>query len=186
MPLIAILIALALVWWNRGERSADTPDRAVVADDATLGIAAGDAVAAGAKRLTGPVTKIVDGDTLHVELAGSVTPKEKVRLLRINTPERGRPGFERATAALVALVEGKTVDLVFEDPAKPERDEFGRLLAYVWVGDVCANVELVRGGWTRFFTKYGEGWMAEEFRAAEVDARAAGAGLWNGDEWNTR
>jgi len=176
MPGLAILVAVALFWWSQRPPQSQ-------AGGGGAGAPAIERVA-GEKRHSGPVVKVVDGDTLHVELAGSVTPLEKVRLLRINTPERKRPGFERASAALTALVAGRTVELEFEDPAKPERDEYGRLLAYVFVGEKCVNVEMVRGGWTRFFTKYGEGRHAAAFRAAEAEAAKWGAGLWQGDDWN--
>lgn len=179
MPGIAVLIAVALFWWVKRPGALD--------GGAGVGGGAGATTierSADEKRLSGPVVKVVDGDTIHVELAGSITPIEKVRLLRINTPERKRPGYERASAALTALVAGRTVELAFEDPAKPERDEFGRLLAYVFVGEKCVNVEMVRDGWTRFFTKYGEGRHAAAFRAAEEEASKWGAGLWQGDEWN--
>jgi micrococcal nuclease len=181
MPGLAILIAVAAFWWMKHPHAPG--------DDARGGGSGGAGApaverVAGEKRLSGPVVKVVDGDTIHVELANSVTPIEKVRLLRINTPERKRPGFERASAALTALVAGRTVELAFENPEKPERDEYGRLLAYVFVGEKCVNVEMVRGGWTRFFTKYGEGRHAAAFRAAEEEASKWGAGLWQGDDWN--
>lgn len=142
------------------------------------------ALARGERPLRGPVVKIVDGDTLHVELAGSITPLEKVRLLNVNTPERGVAGYERATAALAALASGHAVELLFEEPGQPERDEFGRLLCYVRLDGRCLNLALVRGGWSRYFHKYGPGRFAEEFRAAELEARLAGAGLWRDGVWN--
>ncbi len=155
--------------------AAGQPDRP---DDATL------QAIRPQRTLSATVTRVVDGDTLVVVVPGSITPEEKVRLLRINTPERGRPGFERATAALIALVDGRDVGLEFEDPAKPERDEYGRLLAYVHVDDRCANLELVHAGWSRFFTKYGQGRHASAFTRAESAARSASAGLWRDGEWN--
>ena len=142
------------------------------------------ALARGEKPLRGPVVKIVDGDTLHVELAGSITPIEKVRLLNVNTPERGDPGYERATAALAALASGRTVELLFEKPGKAARDEFGRLLCYVLHDGRCLNLALVRGGWSRWFHKYGEGRYPEAFRAAELEAKLAAAGLWRDGAWN--
>jgi micrococcal nuclease len=149
-------------------------------------IASADGGAGGKAGRVGPceVLRVVDGDTLHVRIPGSPTPDEKVRLLRINTPERDEPGYERATAALMALVAGGRVELEWERPDGAERDEFGRLLAYVWTGERLVNLELVRQGWTRFFTKYGTGRCAERFRAAEEEARAAKRGLWSADGWN--
>lgn len=157
-----------------------------VDQDADPADAADDRVplARGEKPLTGPVVKIVDGDTLHVELVGSITPIEKVRLLNVNTPERGDPGYERATAALAALASGRTVELVFEKAGKPARDEFGRLLCYVLQDGRCLNLALVRGGWSRWFHKYGEGRYPEAFRAAELEAKLAAAGLWRDGAWN--
>lgn len=142
------------------------------------------ALARGEQPLRGPVVKIVDGDTLHVELAGSITPIEKVRLLNVNTPERGDRGYERATAALAALASGRTVELLFEKAGKPARDEFGRLLCYVLHDGRCFNLALVRGGWSRWFHKYGEGRYPEAFRAAELEAKLAAAGLWRDGAWN--
>lgn len=135
---------------------------------------------------TGPyeVLRVVDGDTLHVRIPGSPTPDERVRLLRVNTPERGQSGYERATACLIALTADHRVELEWERPGVAERDEFGRLLAYVHAGGVLVNEELVRQGFSRFFTKYGGGRLADRFRAAEEEARAAKRGLWTADGFN--
>ena len=135
---------------------------------------------------TGPyeVLRVVDGDTLHVRIPGSPTPDERVRLLRVNTPERGQPGYERATACLIALTAGKRVELEWERSGVAERDEYGRLLAYVHAGGVLVNEELVRQGFSRFFTKYGGGRLADRFRAAEEEARAARRGLWTAGGFN--
>lgn len=176
MPAVVVLVLL-VVWaaqqW-RGELA--TRDG---------GEAGASAVAAGeARLLEARVTRVVDGDTLHVELPGSITPSEKVRLLRIDTPERGEPGYEQASAALVALAAGRDVALSFEDPDAPARDDYGRLLAYVWIDGRCANVELVRRGFSPFVTRWGEGRLAAAFRAAQDEARARDAGLWSAGEWN--
>jgi micrococcal nuclease len=174
-----LVVALALVVFGRGplrDRLFGPPP-------------AGPDAAASADGRGGPrvgpcdVTRVVDGDTLHARIAGSPTPDEKIRLLRINTPERDEPGCERATAALMALVAGGRVELEWEKP-QAERDEYGRLLAYVWVGETLVNLELVRQGFTRFFTKYGTGRYADRFRAAEDEALAARRGLWSEDGWN--
>lgn len=114
------------------------------------------------------VLRVVDGDTIHVLWRGA---DESVRLLRINTPERGRPGYGEAREAVRCLVEGRRVRLEFETPGGPARDKHGRLLAYVFVGDLNVNVEMVRLGHSRFWTKYGAGRYAAAFREAEAKPR---------------
>ena len=107
-----------------------------------------------------PVIKIVDGDTLDVTYKGET---ERIRMLCINTPERGRPGYAEATNALRKLVERGAVRLEFEKPGKEERGGYGRLLAYLYVDDLNVNVEMVRLGWSKHFTKYGRGKYAHLF-----------------------
>jgi micrococcal nuclease len=178
----AVVALVALALFGRGPLHGLLFDRAPDAPDAPA--TAGDRAVAGSRVGPCEVLRVVDGDTLHVRVPGSPTPDEKIRMLRINTPEHDQPGFERATAALLALIDGKQVELEWEKPDAAERDEYGRLLAYVWVGETLTNLELVRQGWTRFFTKYGGGRYADRFRAAEDEARAAKRGLWTAEGWN--
>jgi micrococcal nuclease len=127
-----------------------------------------------------PVLRVVDGDTLRVRYQGCDEP---VRLLRVNTPERGRPGYADASATLRSLAAGRSVVLRFEQDGVEERDAYGRLLAYVYVGDACLNIELVRLGWSRFWTRYGKGRLAGQFEQAEREARENQRGQWRGDRW---
>jgi len=124
-------------------------------------------------RLPCRVLDVLDGDTIVVELLGRT---ERVRLLRVNTPEKGRPAFPEAKAFLELLTKGMAVGLEFEPP--DERDAYGRLLCYVFAEGTHVNVEIVRAGWSPFWTKYGEGRYALAFRLAEIYARSSGAGLW--------
>jgi len=110
------------------------------------------------------VVKIIDGDTIDVLYQGE---KERIRLLRVDTPERDEEGYFQAKKALKKLVGGREIKLEFEIPGKLERGVYGRILAYVWVDDVNVNIEMVRLGFSLFWTKYGEGKYAEEFRDAE-------------------
>jgi len=117
------------------------------------------------------LSSVIDGNTIEVEYEGEL---EQVRLLRIDTPERGEPGFNKATDALKKILVGYDVVLDFEKPGKEARDRYERLLCYVFVdtgkGWIHVNVEMVMQGHSRFWTKYGEGRYAEEFRAAEKEA----------------
>ena len=126
------------------------------------------------------VLKVIDGDTIvaRLEEPGRTKRSETIRLLRINTPERKQPGYEEAREALKYLVRGGEIQLEFEDPLVEKRGNYGRLLAYVMVEGLNVNVEMVRLGWTEFWTKYGSGRLSREFIAAQDEAAKARRGLW--------
>lgn len=119
-----------------------------------------------------PVTRIVDGDTLHLDRNGEDVT---VRLLRVNTRERGEWGYKQGQSELKRLVEGKRVRLESDDEPK---DRYGRELAYLFVGKTNINLEIVRSGWSPFFVRYGKGQYAAQFAKAEAEARKAKRGLW--------
>ena len=83
------------------------------------------------------VVEVIDGDT--VDLGNG----ERVRLVGIDTPERGECGYEKAADALGALVLGRQVELVASDE---DRDQYDRLLRYVDVNGVDAGHSLLRRG----------------------------------------
>lgn len=95
------------------------------------------------RTLTGTVVKVVDGDTIHVRIGARI---EKVRYIGMNAPElhhptKGeQPGGPEAAEANRKLVAGQAVRLELD---VQDRDKYGRLLAYVYVGDVMVNAELV-------------------------------------------
>jgi len=112
---------------------------------------------------------VVDGDTVVLD------DGRKVRYVGINTPERGRPFYKEATEANRRLVEGKTV--ILQTDTVPV-DQYGRLLAYVWVGDVFVNYEIVWQGYANMYTLPPNVKYEKEIRQAERDARENGRGLW--------
>jgi endonuclease YncB( thermonuclease family) len=67
---------------------------------------------------------VYDGDTLELENG------EVVRLIGIDSPEHSDPGGDIARDYLSALVLNRRVILV---PGNEERDDYGRLLRYVYV-----------------------------------------------------
>lgn len=131
------------------------------------------------RSLVGEVVRVVDGDTILVRLGERV---EKVRYIGIDTPEVGgrggpEPGAAEAAALNRALVEGRRVRLELD---VQERDRYGRLLAYVWVGDLMVNAELVRRGYAQVMTVPPNVRHQALFRRLQRDARQAGRGLWRG------
>lgn len=86
------------------------------------------------------VVQVIDGDTIVIEGG------ERVRYIGVDTPElEPNPAqFAREARDLNrSLVEGKRVVL---EKDISDRDRFGRLLRYVYVGRVLVNAELVREG----------------------------------------
>ena len=88
--------------------------------------------------------RVVDGDTcdLVVDCGFRHTITDRFRLARINTPERGEPGWAKATAMLEQLIAGK--DLVIRTQ-KP-KDKWGRWVAEIFVDGKCVNDQLVAEG----------------------------------------
>jgi endonuclease YncB( thermonuclease family) len=89
------------------------------------------------------VTRVVDGDTLDVT---NDQTSETVRILGIDTPERGDCGYASAAAYLRRLVTNKAVTLTAAGPGKDDRDRYRRLLRYVEVGGVDAGLALINQG----------------------------------------
>ena len=89
---------------------------------------------------TAVVSRVIDGDT--VELANG----ERVRLLGIDTPERGECHFDIASQAMAGLVLGERVTLTRDGD---DRDHYDRLLRYIDVGGSDAGLTLIEDGLAR-------------------------------------
>lgn len=113
------------------------------------------------------VIEVVDGDTIVV--AGG----QRVRMIGIDTPERGQCGYYEATAALTALVGLRPVVLV--GGARDDVDRYGRLLRYVDVDGVDANLEMLRSGHARarYDSRDGYGRHAREDAYVAADLAVA-------------
>ena len=118
----------------------------------------------------GPVTRVVDGDTIYVELDGK---NVSIRFLQMNTPERDQPCYTDASEANKQLVEGKTVRLV---PDKELVDRYDRLLRFVYVDDVLVNRVLVEQGFAEVVLYPPNDAHYDEFVGLEAKAAAAGLG----------
>ncbi len=124
------------------------------------------------------VTRVIDGDTIEVQIAGH---EDEVRYIGIDTPETVKPDTPvqcfgpQASTENHKLVEGRRVRLVFD---RERRDVYGRLLAYVYAGEVFVNAELVRGGYARTLTISPNTAHAGLFHRLARAAGRAGRGLW--------
>lgn len=117
------------------------------------------------------VLRVVDGDTIVVDYNGV---EEKVRLIGVDTPESVHPDQDKNTEAGIKAseytkkaLEEKQVELEFD---VQQRDQYGRLLAYVWVDGVMYNKTLLKEGIANLATFPPNVKYVDEFQAI-VDAR---------------
>ncbi|NIS74012.1 MAG: thermonuclease [Deltaproteobacteria bacterium] len=144
-------------------------------------------------RTTVTVTKVVDGDTISVIYRGK---RELVRLTGIDAPEEqlnekakrdaARSGVDvnliivlgrRATRFTRNVV--KKRDTVYLEFDEKKRDEYGRLLAYVWLSDGrMLNEVIVSEGYGRVYRIPPNVRYHDRFQAAQNRAKALRKGVW--------
>lgn len=118
------------------------------------------------------VTRVIDGDT--IELEGGI----KLRYIGIDAPEfrdKEECFAQSASAKNKELVEGKEVKL---EKDVSETDKYGRLLRYVYFGNIQVNELLVREGYAKSRSYPPDVKYQEKFRLVEKQARQEGRGLW--------
>ncbi len=145
------------------------------------------------------LVKVVDGDTLRVEIEGK---NESLRLLALDTEESYSGGSKPVTnAGKLASEWAKSyfgadeggflpnpvfVDIEFDtnDPVpvslRKHRGNFGRLLCYVHKNGENYNLSAISEGWSPYFVKYGRSRLYHNlFLDAEASAQAKGVAIWD-------
>ena len=119
------------------------------------------------------VINVIDGDT--IELTGG----ELLRLLAIDTPEKGEPFYDSARIFLQHLVEGKNLEVSFSHKS---RDKYGRLLGYVYIDSIFINKEIIKQGLANIYLfedNLSDNDKIDQLQAAQNDAMAAGRNIWS-------
>jgi micrococcal nuclease len=116
------------------------------------------------------VSQVIDGDTFEL------TNGQKVRLLGIDTPEKGQHYYGEASSRLEQLVKGKEV---FLEKDVSNRDSYGRLLRYVYVGSLFVNLQMVKEGYAQALVVAPNLKYSAVFLKAENETRAKGIGIWS-------
>ncbi len=125
---------------------------------------------------TWSIEQVVDGDTLKVQGADG---RFTVRLVGINSPEKGECFATQATAAMQELLAGHTVTLVKD---VSETDQYGRLLRFVQTdAGVDVGAEMVRGGFAVSRRYPPDIARNDGYDQIQAQARGAGVGEWAGD-----
>ncbi len=125
----------------------------------------------------GTVSYVVDGDTIAVRLANG--RRERVRLIGIDTPERGACLAAQATAQARRLAHGKRV-VLRGDATQDTRDRYGRLLAYAWVGGRDLGYQQVAAGLAQVYVYDRPFQRLSSYRRAEQIGRGRPQNVWRG------
>ncbi len=127
------------------------------------------------------VLEIVDGDTLHALVDGK---DESIRLIGVDAPElhhptRGEEPFGREAMDYVDDAVGEWVCL---ESDITNRDQYGRLLRYVWLPDgQLLNEALVAAGLAQVSTFPPDvRHLDDRYLPAQAAAQAAGLAIWSG------
>jgi micrococcal nuclease len=130
---------------------------------------------------TALVVRVVDGDTLDVDIDGSTV---RVRLLGIDTPEtvdQNRPvqcfGHEASAYLAQLLPKGTAVRLERDAEA---RDRYGRLLVYLYRIDdgLFVNAALLEGGFATTLSIAPNTMRARNLEVLRLQSQRDKIGLW--------
>jgi micrococcal nuclease len=115
------------------------------------------------------VVRVIDGDTIVIDGG------DHVRYIGIDSPETDEFYYSEASQLNTDLVAGKQVRL---ESDVTDKDKYGRLLRYVFVGDIFVNAEMVRQG-CAWSTAYPPDIKYQVYlEAMEKEARELKRGFW--------
>lgn len=122
------------------------------------------------------VVEANDGDTITILWGGR---REKVRLIGIDAPEvEQKPWGQRAKKYLKDLLDASRW-AVFIELDVEKKDQYGRLLSYVWTSDRrMINVQMLKEGYAMLYTFPPNIRYVDEFKKAQDEARRKGLGIW--------
>lgn len=115
------------------------------------------------------VSEVIDGDTF------SVNGDERIRMVGINTPEVDQYFYEEAKEVLMLMID-KTIVRLEQDIT--DTDKYGRLLRYVFAGELFVNLEMAKRGFANVFTVPPDVKYTDELLEAQRYARENNLGLW--------
>ncbi len=115
------------------------------------------------------VSNVIDGDTFETA-DGKI-----VRLLGINTPEKGSYYYEESTEYLRTLIEHEYVTMTGD---KTNKDWYGRELRYVYLEERFVNVEMLERGYARLYLLKDKKYQ-NVMKFAEMQAKSSAIGIWS-------
>ena len=121
-----------------------------------------------ATELAGKAAGVMDGDTMVLSAGGA---ERKVRLARIDAPEKSQPFGPEAKACLEGMVTGRSVRVSWN-----REDMYGRVIGEVVVRGRSVNEAMVEKGMAWQYAEYDK---SADLKALESKARTNRLGLWS-------
>lgn len=131
-------------------------------------------------RVSATVERTVDGDTFIAQLADG--SRERVRMLLIDTPETKKEGTPvqpfgpEASEYSKKLLTGREVELEFD---QEQRDQYDRMLAYVYLDGESVNEKLLEQGLARVVVYKPNDKYVKAFRELQAEAKSKKIGVWS-------
>ncbi|WP_166462413.1 thermonuclease family protein [Psychrobacillus vulpis] len=133
------------------------------------------------------VVEVIDGDTIKINYNGNI---EKVRYLLIDTPETNHKTLGKQPFGEDAKVRNKELlnsgNVTIEFDVGNRFDDYGRMLAYIYVDGVSVQETLLEEGLARVAyvfppnTRY-----LDNFEKASDTAKVEQIGVWETDDYVT-
>lgn len=135
--------------------------------------------------IEGIVTKVVDGDTIHV--VDNLGTKVKVRLYGIDAPETEKKNRSTGKVTKAGMLFGEEAFQALQTKVTARQvkldvmavDRYGRTVAVVKLENRDINHEMVTDGWAWAYKQYLDRPHASIYIGAEEEARLAKRGLWH-------
>ena len=125
-------------------------------------------LALNAQTLQGKVVRVADGDTITI--LDSTNAQNKVRLNKIDAPEKSQAFGEVSRKHLASMVAGNVVKVEWT-----KKDKYGRILGDITIGTTNVNLRMVQDGLAWHFKAFDN---TPAYAQAENEARAKKIGLW--------
>jgi endonuclease YncB( thermonuclease family) len=143
-----------------------------VSGTAVASLATAPAAQAASTKVTWVKAKVirwVDGDTVVVRVKGK---NRTVRLIGVDTPERGRKGYTTATNWAKRWAGAGTTVRLGNPASVDDRDRYNRQLRYVVVGSKgIGRSQIVKGAKARYDGRDGYDWHPRQSRYRSTDAK---------------
>jgi len=126
------------------------------------------------------ITSIIDGDTLKIKTGTLKT--RKVRLIGINSPEKGECYFAESKQALKDITQSKTINIEKDISGL---DKYNRLLRYIIAinpdpeqDNISVNYYMIRNGFAFYVSSPPDNRYRDLFITAQRQAQTDNLGLW--------